>query len=83
MCCMCVCVHVHGILCVFICVSGACVAHVCDKLCGSCMCVHVCMCVVHMCVVMCVWCMCMKAKGQPVVSSPGAVNLLAGLELTK
>lgn len=82
MCCMRVCVCVYGILCVFICVSGACVVHVWGKLCGSCMCVHVCMSVVHMCVVMCVWCMCMKAKG-PVVSSSGAANFLTGLELTK
>lgn len=45
--CACVCVHVYGVLCVFICVSGACVVHVRGKLCGACMCVHVCMCVVH------------------------------------
>ena len=41
----CLCVSVYGVLCVFICVSGACVVHGRGKLCGACMCVFTCACV--------------------------------------
>ena len=40
--CACVCVRVYGVLCVLICVSGACVVHGHGKLCGACMCVFMC-----------------------------------------